>query len=153
MQMTIEPYEFANENIDIGYKRLKYYIQEVLNFSVIINSNHQLLPHLKTLKNYVVEIPMEYNDFAVGSILYTKFSNITKKYFHICVFSIDSILGDHISYTITEPSDIHHDLSGNHWWNTDLCNTNNNHVVSWEELNLNDRSGFTIIQGGKSADK
>lgn len=152
IKISIEPNAQIQNNIAIGFRKIKYFIENNLQNSVFINKNHPSVEMLKQFDTGAVYFPTEPYDFFVGSILYTKFVSITKKYFDINHITLDSLIGDNIQYSIHNSEDCGLDLTGEHWWNMDNINTGSDEQILWEELNIYDGPKFQpkIIKGGLS---
>ena len=139
-------------NIGLGFRKIRQFVDEYLNNSVIIYAEHPLLPALQTTEATIVHLPNEPYDFYVGCVLFAKFLKITEKYFHISYFTIDSLVGDRVQYNILHPAESGLDLEGDYWWNTDSVNTGSGDKTTWEDLNISDGPRFEprIIKGGLS---
>ena len=143
-------------DLSLGFKKLRYFVETHLHNSVLIDSSNKRFEHFKDVDNHVIEFPSTPWDYLVGVILYNKFVHITDKYFEINYITIDSSMGDHVSYTVTPETDLGVPIQGNFWWNTDSPSTDINSKINWDKLNLKDRTSFSprIIEGGlKTNDK
>jgi hypothetical protein len=81
--------------------------------------------------------------------------SISKKYFHIDMISIDSVVGDNVQYSIIDPEESGLNLNGAFWWNMDSADTNNNlQNSSWGDIDADNSPRFEprIIKGGRSED-
>jgi hypothetical protein len=141
-------------NIAIGFKKLRYFVENYLQNSVFICKDNELVKPLENINTNIVLFPTNPYDYFVGSILYRKFLIISEKYFHIDLLTIDSAIGDSVQYSITDPEDCGLELGGEHWWNTDSTNTGLPRESDWAEWDLNDTPRFEprIIKGGRSED-
>jgi hypothetical protein len=150
--ISVEPIGQQSDSIGIGFRKIRHFVDNYLNNSVVISTDNPLLSSFEVLDNTIVHLPTEPYDFYVGALLYTKFLKISKKYFHINHFTIDSIVGDRVQYSILDPEEAGLDLEGDHWWNTDSVNTGSGDNTTWEELNIKDGPRFEprIIKGGLS---
>lgn len=155
IKFYIEPVTDRVESVGLGFRRLRYLIQNCFQNCVIINSKNTLSELVTQTSNNVVVLPSEPYDLAVGSVLYNKFITVSEKYFNIYQFSIDSALGDRIQYTIRDPFDVNLELDGDHWWNKDNATTSVNTITTWESLDLSEAPKFEpkIIKGGLSANQ
>ena len=149
--IAVEPIGQVN-NIGLGFRKIRQFVDEYLENSIVICSKHPLLPSLKEMETTVIHLPDDPYDFYVGCVLFAKFLKITEKYFHISHFTIDSLVGDRVQYSILHPAESGLDLEGDHWWNTDSVNTGSGDTTSWEDLNISDGPRFEprIIKGGLS---
>jgi hypothetical protein len=150
--ISVEPIGQQSNSTGIGFRKIRHFVDNYLNNSIIISTDNPLLSSFEVLDNTIVHLPTEPYDFYVGALLYTKFLKISEKYFHINHFTIDSIVGDRVQYSILDPEEAGLDLEGNHWWNTDSVNTGSGDNTTWEELNISDGPRFEprIIKGGLS---
>ena len=149
--IAVEPIGQVN-NIGLGFRKIRQFVDEYLENSIVICSKHPLLPSLKEMETNIVHLPDDPYDFYVGCVLFAKFLKITEKYFHISHFTIDSLVGDRVQYSISHPAESGLDLQGDYWWNTDSVNTGSGDTTSWEDLNISDGPRFEprIIKGGLS---
>lgn len=152
ISIGMEPNTKNTEDIDLGIKRLKFFISDYLQNAVFINSGADLVKPLSTLDTNLVLFPDEPYDYLVAAVLYRKFAAITEKYFDISFITIDSSVGDHIQYTLTVDCEVENELDGDHWWNKDSVNTGTDDHTSWEDLNLKETPRFSpkVVKGGKS---
>jgi hypothetical protein len=150
MSIGIVPLDGVDENIAVGFRKIKFFVEHCLQNSIFIFKDNPLLPALNDIDNNLVIFPTEPYDYFVGAILLNKFMSISEKYFEISVLTIDSIIGDRIQYYIEHPDESGLDLSGENWWNNDTINTGFGNTVSWDELNINDPYKFkpTVVKGG-----
>jgi hypothetical protein len=149
--VSIEPASGNPNNITTGLKKIKIFVDQFLQNSIIVKSDHELVKSFEHIETNLVLLPNEPYDYAVGNILYNKLSAITEKYFHIDMITIDSALGDNIQYCITDLDD--DTLSGNHWWNMDTADTGSKNPQNWNDLvDIKDCGIFEpqIIKGGLS---
>lgn len=155
VKFYIEPVTNNVESVGIGFRRLRYLIQNCFQNCVIINLENSLNEFLTQTSNNIVHIPSDPYDLAVGSVLYNKFITVSEKYFNIYQFSIDSALGDRIQYTIRDPMDVNLKLDGDYWWNKDNANTGTGPITTWESLDLSEAPKFEpkIIKGGLSGNQ
>jgi len=152
IKFYIEPLTDRVDHIGLGFKKIRYLVNNCFHNSVMVHQDNPLVPALKQSSSNLVLLPTDPYDFGVGSTLYNKFVQVTEKYFDIYQFTIDSLIGDRIQYTMRDPSDAHVDLTGDHWWNQDNATTNSGDLVTWEQLNLNETPRFEpkIVRGGLS---
>ena len=152
INVGIEPNHNGPNNISLGFKKLRHFIDYQLNNSVFINQEHPLVKSLGDTETNVVLLPCDPYDYFVGGILYSKFLSITEKYFDIDLITIDSTVGDHVQYCLGHPEECGLDLKGDYWWNMDSTDTGQNKNTNWEDLDLHDMPRFEpkINKGGKS---
>ena len=152
LNVSIVPIGGPATNVSLGFKKIRYFVDNYLHNSVFVSQDNPLLPNLKDFESTIVLFPTDPYDYYVGSVLYQKLLSITEKYFHIDIFSIDSAIGDNVQYSIVDPEDCGLDLQGDHWWNSDSVNTGFNTSDTWKDLDIFDDHKFEprIIKGGKS---
>jgi hypothetical protein len=155
LNISIVPVDNTPGSISQGFKKIKYFVDECLHNSVFIHSENPFAQSFKESKSNLVLFPTEPYDYFVGSILYQKFLSISKKYFHIDMISIDSVVGDNVQYSIIDPEESGLNLNGAFWWNMDSADTNNNlQNSSWGDIDADNCPRFEprIIKGGRSED-
>jgi len=152
ISIGMEPDTANTDEIDLGFKKLKYFIGDYLQNAIFINSQTDLVKPLSKLDTNIVLFPDEPYDYLVAAILYRKFAAITEKYFTISFLTIDSSIGDHVQYTLTPDSEVDVNLGGDNWWNKDSVNTGTDDHTSWDDLNLKETPRFSpiVVKGGKS---
>jgi hypothetical protein len=149
ISIGIEP--VAPQQIANGFRRMRCLIDTLLDNSVFVCDTNIIINAIEPIDTNVVYFPSEPYDYAVGCILLQKFTAITQKYFDIGFITIDSAVGDHIQYCITDPEETGLKLAGDHWWNKDSLNTGSEIDISWDDLDLNDRPKFEprVVKGGR----
>lgn len=149
--LVIEPQGSITDNIGLGFKKLRYFVNESLSNSLFINRASLFRECLTQSENNMVLLPCEPLDYYVGCILLRKFLTITQEYFDITEINIDSAIGDRVLYNIQDPTECRIEL-GNDWWDIDDASTGSKITKSWEELNLIPYPNWkpTIIKGGLS---
>lgn len=152
IQLNILPMPPVNENIGIGYQRIKYFFNNCLQDSILINKDHESLEHYIKYENNVVTLPCDPYDFYFGTIIFAKLSAILENYFEIRQLVIDSAIGDNVNYYISDAENTGLILEGDYWWNQNNTSTGPKSSPSWNELNLAKSSKFQpkIIHGGLS---
>jgi hypothetical protein len=155
LSIGIEPDNSGPTSISLGFKKMRYFIDNYLNNSIFICKSNPLADKLVGLDTNIVYFSEEPYDYYVGLVLYQKLLTITEKYFHIGLLSIDSAVGDHVQYNISDPLE-HEDLNltGNHWWNIDSVDTGLGKSKSWNDLNIEHGPTFQpiVVQGGRVED-
>jgi hypothetical protein len=151
LNFSILPLEQKENNVALGFKKMKYFAEYRLMNSIFISRDNALLPALSIIENNVVVFPTEPSDYYIGAVLLSKFIAITEKYFHIEFMSIDSMVGDHVQYTLSDPEECNLDLTGKHWWNMDTTNTGSGNKTLWNDVDIIDGPSFelTVIKGGR----
>jgi len=152
INVNVEPTTTANGNITLGFKKLRYFVESYLQNAVLIAKDNPLLPALDNVESNLVILPSDPYDYYLGCVLFSKFLAMTESYFDIGLITIDSMVGEHIQYCITDPAESGLDLTGKHWWNMDTLDTGLGSNLTWNDLNINERPKFEprIIKGGLS---
>jgi hypothetical protein len=152
IRIGVEPNNSESTDVNLGLKKVKYFVANYLNNGLIINQSNPLTELTVNLDTNIILLPYEPYDYFIAAILYNKLSAITKKYFDIGYLSLDSLIGDRVEYTIIELDSANLDMNCDLWWNQDSVDTGIGDVPSWEDLNFRDKPKFSpkIIQGGLS---
>jgi hypothetical protein len=152
IHVGLEPVTTNQEEIGLGFKKIKLFSTNYLSNALFLNKDNPLSKSLNTLDTNMVLFPVDPYDYLIASIFYRKFSAIMENYFVISFLTIDSAVGDHVQYTITELSETNSDLDGDFWWNKNSVNTGTNDHTSWEDLNLVISPKFVpvLVKGGLS---
>jgi len=152
IRIGVEPNHSESTDVNLGLKKVKYFINNYLNNGLFINQSNPLTELTVNLDTNIILLPCEPYDYFIAAILYNKLSAIAEKYFDIGYLSLDSLIGDRVEYTIMELNSSNLELDGDLWWNQDSIDTGSGDTTSWEDLNFRDRPKFTpkIIQGGLS---
>lgn len=152
IQIGLEPISVGHEALDVGFKKIKFFINEYLRNSIVLNQNSELVNALQPLNTNLLLLPDEPYDFLVASILYKKFSAILYDCFNVNFLGIDSTSGDHVAYTITEMTNGITGLDGDFWWNQDTMYTGVSESTTWEDLGLAviQKNKPVVVKGGLS---
>ena len=152
ISLGANPIEEQMEYLGLGFQKIKYMTEFLLEDSIILEKTSPLLETLDTLDNNLVCLPCEPYDVFVGSILMKKFQSITENYFDIQYMSISSLLGGNIQFNLLSPYEADLDLDGDHWWYLDTSHTGSKSSITWNDLNLTELPKFrpTVIKGGLS---
>ena len=152
IRIGIEPNDPKTTDVNLGFKKIKYFISNYINNAVIVNQENQLANLTTGIDTNFILLPCEPYDYFFATILYNKLSSIAEKYFDIGYLGLDSSIGDRVEYTIMQINDSELDLKGKYWWNEDSVNTGTDDHPTWEELDFRDRPKFCpkIVQGGLS---
>lgn len=148
VNVQIEP--SGKNNGNLGFKKIRSFVENQLHNSIFVSKDNQLAAAIIDSKNNKVLFPSDPYDFIVGSVLLAKFETISEKYFDIGYITIESTIGDHVQYTITDPTDAGFEISEKLWWGIDSPYTGVNTNINWDDFNLNDGATFSpkIIEGG-----
>lgn len=152
VSLGMEPAITDADDIDIGFKKLKYFTSNYLQNAIFLNINSTLVEPLSKLETNLVLFPDEPYDYLVAGIFYRKFTAITKKYVDISFLTIDSSVGDHIQYTLTQDCIYDEEFKCGTWWDEDNVNTGIDTDIGWGELDLKETPRFShiVVKGGKS---
>jgi len=152
--MTMEP---DIESAGMGLRKVKEFFHRYINNSIVVSKEHEFLPLLIKLKTNTVELPQDPNDLLLACILFKKLTSIAENYFVIKDITIDSNIGDHVKYTVSNFTKIYDKvLETTSWWNQDDLSTNNHETFpSWEDLSIVVSNKFSpkILKGGRDESK
>lgn len=156
--LTVGMMPAAGQSISItGLTKIKEFISKFVQNSIIINQENAFLDRLSYLDTNTVQLPEEPTDYFFSNILFYKLTSITQDHFAIRQITVDSTIGDHVQYQITESNDAYNEILNNDgWWNRNDVSTNNtHHFPSWEDLNIHAANRFSpkIVKGGRSETK
>lgn len=152
LKLNIEPAESKTSDINTGFKKLKYFVSNCLQNSILIHQKNPLLINLKEIESNFVLLPAEPYDYFFASVLFNKLSKIVENYFLVNYLELFSSIGDHVEYTVNHGNKMKLDTNNKYWWNTDTVNTGQTEHITWEELNIIDSPKFMpkIVKGGLS---
>lgn len=152
LKLNIEPAESKSAEINNGFKKLKYFVSNCLQNSILICQKNTILCQLTEIESNFVLLPTEPYDYFFASILFNKFSKIVENYFLVNYLILFSSIGDNVEYNVNHSNKMKLDTSNKYWWNMDTVNTGQNEHISWEELNIIDSPRFMpkIVKGGLS---
>jgi len=93
---------------NICFERIKFFIDFVVDKSVVVNKSYKKLASLKkaTPKQQWVELPTAVYDQSLGVALYCKLSAITYPHMDIKAVEISSELGDDVNYVFEDDQGI-----------------------------------------------
>jgi hypothetical protein len=153
INLNIIPEYKTHPDINVGIRKLRSFVDAKLHNSIFISKESEFTK--LDLVNNMVVFPTDPYDHVVGCILLRKFLSITERYFDIEFLAIDSLVGDHIQYTIEDPEEGGLDIKGNFWWNTDTLDTGSKNDIGWDDLNIESQLRFEpkIVRGGLSENK
>lgn len=84
---------------NIAYERMKYWIDYILQDSVLIDEHSEKLPAYQETGQRLIVIPEEPVDQLIGIMLYLKINAIMEKRMVITEVELSSAVGEDISYT------------------------------------------------------
>lgn len=88
-----------NEEQNIAYERIKYWINHILNGSVLISENSEKLTAYQTTGQRLIIMPEEPVDQLVGIMLYLKLNVLMENRMVITDVEISSEIGEDMIYT------------------------------------------------------
>lgn len=152
IRLSIEPNNARATDINLGFKKLKYFIHNCLSNSILINEKNTALKLFSEFDSNFIPLPTEPYDFFIANILFSKFKIITEKYFELKYLTLESEVGENVQYHVNVHSKMELEKGAKYWWNIDSITTGNNETPTWEELNLHDSPKFSpkVVQGGLS---
>jgi len=143
----------VHSDINTGFKKLRSLVDIRFQNSIFLFQNSPMVETMANAVNNLVVFPTEPYDHFVGCVLYRKFLAITEKYFDIDFITIDSLVGDHVQYSIEHPEESGLELAGDYWWNEDSLDTGSGNDISWDDLNIGvvgPKFEPRVIRGGLS---
>jgi len=149
LEITTNTTNTYNQNIALD--RIHFFINEIVNSSIIISSNSQL----KQIRDYakaglnVIELPMEPFDQVVSLALMQKLNSICEQNVIITEIDLTGSLSDGVSYQ-TNLTDPRGEFSKTGWWNDpelnwydrNILTSNKESIVrldkrlTWQEVHL-----------------
>lgn len=102
---------------NIAYDRMKFWIHEVLENSIMIHNKNPKLANYQNTDARVLALPEEPVDQIVGIILYTKLAAIVEDRLIITDVDLQSYAGDDMVYHHNCGDAITIDIAKDGWWN------------------------------------
>jgi len=132
----------------LAYERLKWWIQNVLDHSVLINHDDPMLQTYGQTRQRVLAMPDDPVDHLLCMVLYLKFNAIMEGRLTLAELELSSEQGDHMAYVHSNDHD--GAIADDHGWWIDPAPVwyDDNHVpaqgkvvelnrkFSWEDLDL-----------------
>jgi len=141
---------------NIAFQRIKHFLENELNFSIIMNKENPVFEVLSKMKtqNRIVLLPDDGPDWALCCALALKLNAICENRFIINLIELNSSLGDHVTYYADyERKDMLEDVlnsvpKADQWWHTSTIQVNGfQKAVSWNDVDL----GWKLTKEKKSA--
>jgi hypothetical protein len=154
ISILMSPEPTDQESFTLGFRKLKYFISNYLDNSIIINQDNPNLKNIIWIESNTVQLPKEPHDYFLASILYQKFTSIVKDFFSIFEVTVDSDLGDNVEYKINYANKDLYDVQ--EWWCQDNVNTNSyDKFPSWDSLKIMSVNKFEpkVVIGGKGENR
>lgn len=105
----------SNEEQNVAYERVKFFIHHVLDDSILINENNPLLEIYQQTGARIITLPEEPVDQIVGMLLYLKLNSIMENRMVVTDVEFWSKTGDSISYLHSVGESLG-PLSQGGWW-------------------------------------
>ena len=103
------------EQQNIAYDRISYWVNEVLQDSVLISGDSKVLDAYKATRQRLIVFPHDPVDQIVGTMLYLKLNAITEDRLVVTGVELGSSYGDDVIYLHYDGEEIG-PLSGTGWW-------------------------------------
>lgn len=100
---------------NIAYERVKYWLFDVLEHSILINENSDRVALYQATGQRVIALPNDPIDAMIAIMLMTKFSAITEGRMEITEIALSSEQGGHVQYLQAVDEDTM-DFSKSGWW-------------------------------------
>ncbi len=127
---------------NIAFDRIKFWIMQVLNNSVLIHDQHpQYTSFMNLLQNNFVDLPVDPADYYLVQAVWSKLTKITGGNVDISVVELSSDLSDGVCF-VADGSELSVlDIDGvskkHQWWNSDTPKTNlHQDYVPWKQFGL-----------------
>lgn len=116
--LALEMYTNTTDSIEnnIAYERIRYWVAEILNGSVIIPSSSELLEAYAATGQRLITLPEQAVDQVIGIMLYCKLNAITEDRLIITDVEISSSQGDNMIYCHSDQENLG-PFVDNGWWN------------------------------------
>lgn len=132
---------------NIAFDRLKYWLYDVMEHSVIVNQDHDKVPQLIATGQRVITIPGDPIDPVIGMMLFAKFTAMTEQRMIFSEVAVSSEQGGHVQHLQGADEDLMMFAGPGWWqdpgpsWQTTQSRRNNKvvnleRVPEWSELNL-----------------
>lgn len=146
---------------NVAYERVKYWIHNVLDHSVFIQQDSELLPAFLATGQRVITVTEAPVDQIIGIMLYSKLNAIVEERLIITDIELQSVLGDGMIYLHNEHESVG-PFANDGWWqdprpvyNDVAQRARGNKVVTlgrsqeWKDLDLdweeNDEESNTVV--------
>lgn len=106
----------SNNEQNIAYERMKYWIQHVMDDCILISSSDPALDDYSRIKGRMLVLPDDPVDQIVGIMLYLKLNAIMENRLVVTDTEIWSTQGDHTSYMHSVGENLGDALGQDGWW-------------------------------------
>lgn len=83
---------------NVAFNRIKHFIENELNFGILITKKNPLFKTLSKVQNKLVVLPDDGPDWALACALCLKLNAICEKKFTVNLVEVSSALGDNVTY-------------------------------------------------------
>ena len=128
---------------NVAFQRIKHFIENEMNFTMIINKGNSMFKNLIKQQNKVVLLPNDSPDWVLCCALNLKLNAIAEGRFVVNLVELSSAIGDHVTYYADwERKDLLESVledlpKADQWWtNPAVAFNRHQEFNSWEELGL-----------------
>lgn len=101
---------------NVAYERMKYWIHEVMDQSILIGQNSDMIDVVSQLNDCVIVLPCEPVDQIIGIMLYLKLNAVMENRMIVTDIEICSSQGEYTSYLHNTRENLGSDLEQDGWW-------------------------------------
>lgn len=83
---------------NIAYERVKYWLFDVMEHSVMVNQDHDKVAVLQTTGQHIIQMPADPVDAVIAVMLFAKLSAITEQRMSLTEVAVSSEQGGHVQY-------------------------------------------------------
>ena len=117
-QLTVDLLTVSTDHSqqNVAYERMKYWIYEVMDQSILISQHSDVLESAIKLNDRVIALPSEPVDQIIGIMLYLKLNAVMENRMVVTDVEICSSQGDYTSYLHSTRENLGSDLVEDGWW-------------------------------------
>ena len=117
-QLTLDLLTVSTDRFEqnVAYERMKYWIHEVMDQSILIGQNSDMLDVVDQLHDRVIVLPTEPVDQITGIMLYLKLNSIMESRLVVTDVEICSLQGDYTTFLHSVGENLGPDLAQDGWW-------------------------------------
>ena len=117
-QLTLHLLTVSTDHFEqnVAYERMKYWIHEVMDQSILIGQNSDVIDSVDRLHERVIVMPTEPVDQITGIMLYLKLNAIMEGRLVVTDVEICSLQGDYTTFSHSVGESLGVDLSQDGWW-------------------------------------
>lgn len=144
--LTVSP---NNQQQNLAYERMKYWIYQILDDSILINQDHPRIGQYRATGARVIALPDEPVDQIMGIMLYLKLNAVMENRMVVTDTELWSKAGDGMSYIHSHGEGLGEALGVDGWWtdarpvwydarpqNSDTNIVNLDRVPEWKDRGL-----------------